>query len=252
MDKKSPVIKNIVDAFRLLDIINESGSSGVSELAERLEIPKTTVFRIIKTLEYSRVLKQLDNDTYTLDYRLAGYANSVFKDNQLTDMATPYMEELCQSFSETVNLGILYEEQVVIIKSVEGDFYQLQAALVPVSPLYCSGMGKLFLCDYTDEELVEYFKNRKRRTVNTVTSVAEFKKQAQEIKATGLSIDAEEYEYGLTCFAVPIVNQSGEIICAISISGPTNRLDYKGVDTIKKQLMVQARRLENDLSIIMG
>ncbi len=252
MEKKSPIIKNVVDTFRILDVLNEEGEAGIAFLSHQLEIPKTTIFRIIKTLEEINVIKQLPSSDYTLDYRLSAYAKGAAKDNQLVEIATPFMKQLRDSFSETVNLGVLYENQVVIVQTIEGDFYQLQATLVPMSPLYCSGMGKLFLGEFCKEDLESYFVNLPKRTVNTIIDSGEFQKNIEEIKTEGISVDDEEYEYGLSCYAVPIYDKKGSILCAMSVSGPTSRLYHKGIDQLKKELKEKAELLEEAIHRNLG
>ncbi|MDT2815417.1 IclR family transcriptional regulator [Vagococcus carniphilus] len=247
MEKKSPIIKNIVDTFRILDVLNETEKAGIAFLSQQLDIPKTTIFRIIKTLEEVHVIKQLPDSDYTLDYRLSAYAKSAAKDNQLVEMATPFMNQLKDSYSETVNLGILHENQVVIVQTVEGEFYQLQASLVPMSPLYCSGMGKLFLSEYSEEELKHYFVDLKKRTVNTIVDYNEFLKNVEIIKEEGISVDDEEYEYGLSCYAVPIYDKEGKMICSMSVSGPSSRLYHKGIDKLKSELKEKGKALEEAL-----
>ncbi|MEG0255514.1 IclR family transcriptional regulator [Vagococcus sp.] len=247
MEKKSPVIKNVVDTFRILDVLNENGEVGLAHLSQELEIPKTTIFRIIKTLEEINVVKQMPNSDYALDYRLSVYAKSAAKENQLVEIATPFMNQLRDSFLETVNLGILNDNQVVIMQTVEGEFYQLQTTLVPVSPLYCSGMGKLFLSQFDKESLAEYFVDLPKRTVNTIVDSNDFLKNVKKIKEQGYSVDEEEYEYGLSCYAVPIYAKDGSIICAISVSGPTSRLLHKGVDLLVKELKEKGLALQEEL-----
>lgn len=247
MEKKSPIIKNVVDTFRILDVLNENGEVGLARLSEELEIPKTTIFRIIKTLEEINVVKQMPNSDYGLDYRLSAYAKGAAKDNKLVEIATPFMNQLRDNFSETVNLGILNDNQVVIIQTVEGEFYQLQTTLVPVSPLYCSGMGKLFLSEFDEDALEDYFEDRPKRTVNTIVDSSDFLDNVKQIKAQGYSVDEEEYEYGLSCYAVPIYGKDGSIICAISVSGPTSRLFHKGIDSLVTELKEKGKALEKEL-----
>ena len=239
MEKKSPIIKNIVDSFRIIDVINEKGSIGIAKISEILSIPKTSVFRIVKTLEEIHVIKQLENSDYTLDYRLLSYAKGTSQENKLISVAEPYLQKISKETGESVNLGIRYQNEVIIVKSIEGEFYQLQTTLIPVSPLYCSGMGKLFLSQESDLE---------KRTVNTITEYNEFLLAKKRILELNLSIDNEEYEYGLSCYAVPIFDCNNDLICAISITGPSNRLMHKGEEYLIKVLKEQANNLQTEFS----
>ena len=237
---KSPVIKNITDAFEILDLLNKHQEMGITEITEKTGLSKTTVFRLIKSLETVHAIKQKADQKYILDYQIAKYAQNAGKSDQLSNLAEPFMKKIREQTGESVNLGVEYEDEVLIINTIEGEFYQLQTTLLPVSPLYCSGMGKLFLSEWSDEDLEEYFKTVKARTVNTLTDVTKFKREQQQIKQEKIAVDNEEYEYGLSCYAVPIYNQNQKLICSLSVSGPTSRLKNKGIDKLIAVLKEQA------------
>ncbi|MDF0480200.1 IclR family transcriptional regulator [Vagococcus sp. PNs007] len=237
---KSPIIKNITDAFEILDLLNNHQEMGVTEITERTGLSKTTVFRLIKSLEAVHAIKQKPDQKYILDYQIAKYAQNAGKSDQLSNLAEPFMKEIREQTGESVNLGVEYEDEVLIINTIEGEFYQLQTTLLPVSPLYCSGMGKLFLSQWSDNDLEAYFKTVRARTVNTLTDVANFKKEQQQIKVENIAVDNEEYEYGLSCYAVPIYNKNQKLVCSLSVSGPTSRLKSKGIDKLVKVLKEQA------------
>lgn len=248
MDKKNPVIKNIVDAFSVLDLINEEQEIGIAAISEKLNLPKTTIFRIIKSLEEVNVVQQLENSKYSLGYHLSAYSKGTIQDNKLKLIAEPYMKKIVEVTGESVNLGVRYGDDVIIVNTINGEFYQLQTTLLPFSPLYCSGMGKLYLSQLNDEALKNYFVDLKARTVNTITDFKMFKEDQKRILETGVSVDNEEYEYGLTCYAVPIFNNSGGLICAISISGSTGRLNHKGVDFLVNTLKTHATTMQKEMN----
>ena len=248
--EKSPVIGNIVDAFKILDVINDHEEAGVSMLAKELDLPKTRVFRIIKSLEEVKAIRQNEKSEYILDYRLLKYSKGINIDQSIKNLAEPHMKKVVELTGESVNLGIEYDKHIVFLNRIPGDFYQLQATLSPVGELYTSGMGKLFLSQWSDEELKTYFKELPKRTINTINSFDEFKKNQKIIKDASISIDFEEYEYGLSCYAAPIFDKNDSIKYAISISGPSSRLSYKGVDFITESLQECAKLIQQDLNSI--
>lgn len=246
---KSPVIGNIVDAFKILDFININNQVGISTIAQELKMPKTRVFRILKSLEETNAVKQLDNSNYCLDYHMLKYANSVTDNNNIVSIAEPHMKKAVEITNESINLGMQYKDDLVIIRRIHGEFYQLQTALRPVGDLYCSGMGKIFLSSRSDEELEDYFANKPKRTIKTINTLDEFKIQQREFFETGIAYDDEEYEYGLSCYAVPIYNSKGEAQYALSISGPSRRLEYKGIDFLMNTLKECALNIQNELAL---
>ncbi|MEG0327834.1 MAG: IclR family transcriptional regulator [Erysipelothrix sp.] len=246
---KNPVIGNIVDAFKVLDIINLEQEIGISNLAQKLDLPKTRIFRIMKSLEEVKAVKQLENSNYCLDYHMLKFAKGVTIKNRIIDIAEPHMKKAVEITGESINLGMEYKDDLVILRRMHGDFYQLQTSLRPVGDLYCSGMGKLFLAQRDDEDLKSYFTNVSQRTVRTITSFEEFKAQQKNILESGLSFDDEEYEYGLSCYAVPIFDSKGILQYAISISGPSSRLEYKGIDFLMDTLKKCAIEIQKDMEL---
>ncbi|CAM3727057.1 IclR family transcriptional regulator [Erysipelothrix urinaevulpis] len=245
--KKNPVITNIVDAFAILDLINQKTEIGITAISKQLDLPKTTVFRIMKSLEAVQVVKQNENSHYTLDYHILKYSKGMNINEHITTIAEPFIKEVVEKTGETVNLGMQYKEDLVILSRVHGDFYQLSASLRPVGDLYCSGMGKLFLAQWNDDDLKKYYSDLPKRTIHTISTFEEFKSIQKNIIKNNVASDIEEYEYGLSCYAVPIFDQNENIIYAISISGPNSRLEYKGINVLLDALHECAAKIQDSL-----
>ena len=100
-----------------------------------------------------------------------------------------------------------------------------------ISPAYCSSMGKALLAGHPDDEVAELyahdtFDQFTKHTVKTVTALL---KDLKELRAKGFGFDDEELEPGLRCVSAPIVDGDGAVVASISLSGPTQRLDYDAV-----------------------
>lgn len=244
--KKTPVINNIVDAFKIMDMINELEQVGVTEIAQTLEIPKATIYRILKSLEAVNAVKQNKDTSYSLDYHLLNYAKGVSLKQDIISIAQAHMEETVKKTGETIYLGMEYKKHLVILNRIHGEFYQLQSSIQPVCDLYCSGLGKLFLAQWSDEDLKEYFHNLPKRTIHTINEYDRFKEIQKEIIKNNISTDKEEFEYGLTCFAVPIFDEEGKVAYALSISGPASRLEYKGIDFLVSSLQDCALKIQEE------
>ena len=243
--KKTPVINNIVDAFKIMDMINDKEEVGVSDISKALDIPKATIYRILKSLEAVNAVKQNSNSLYSLDYHLLNYSKGVSVNQDIISIARPYMEEAVKITGETIYLGMEYKKHLVVLNRIHGEFYQLQSSIRPVCDLYCSGLGKLFLSQWSDEDLKAYYQNLPKRTIHTITEYDDFKKVQKDIIKNNISTDKEEFEYGLTCFAVPIFDENGKVIYAVSISGPASRLEYKGIDFLCDALEDCAMKIQD-------
>lgn len=229
-----PMLERAFEILEYMYTVNEELS--LSTISQELDIPKTTVFRIILTMEKWGYVEKVDNqEKYRLGKALIKIGRQAASGIDIKDIAMPYLTELSKEVGESTNLGILYEDQVLSLGSSEGEDFYLISRLIPLSPLNCSSMGKQFLSEFSDKELEDYFQSSKpqKRTVNSITTLEVFLRQKDEIKQEGISYDREEYEYGLTCLAAPIRDRQGSIVAAISISGPTTRLQYKGEKMLK-------------------
>lgn len=239
MTENLKVNKTVVHVFKILDAISASSNPvGVSELTRVTELPKTTVFRLLETLEHINAVDIDANQQYKIGPRIFSYAKSVEQQNGIVKLATPYMKRFAQETKENINIGILYENQVLYLHSEEGEKFSLQVNLFPLAPLYCSSMGKIFLSSFSEDQLTSYMKNTKltARTVNTLLDQKALLKDVLNIRKTHIAYDHEEYEYGLTCVAVPLI-QKGKIIAAASVSGPTSRLKVRGWNNIQDSIV---------------
>ncbi|GEO59032.1 IclR family transcriptional regulator [Companilactobacillus bobalius] len=241
--------KTVVHVFKILDAINASESpQGVSELTRATQLPKTTVFRLLTTLEHLGIVDVNSIQQYKIGPKIFEYSKSASRQNSLVQVAKPYMKKYVEENHENINIGILYDNQVVYLDSEEGDHFNLQVNLFPVAPLYCSSMGKIFLSQFSEAELEHYLNKTdlKRRTINTLDTPEKLKQELDVVRKGKVSYDNEEYEYGLTCIAVPII-ESGKIIAAASVSGPTSRLKVRGWDNIKQSIIEFGESINNTL-----
>lgn len=231
-------IKSIQNAFEIIDLLYETGSMGVSELSAQLELPKTTTHRVLKTLRNLNIVDQDKQDVYSLGYSMYKYSQGIKQDQALINTAMPAMDHFSKQTGETINLGLLVGDEVVVIHSSAGEFYNLQPTLSQSSPLYCSGMGKVYLSQFDDKQLDQYYsQSLVKRTVNSITEKQDYEKERDYFLKTKLSYDNEEYEYGLSCISTAVFDPNHKLIAALSVSGPTSRLKHKGVKNLEKKLL---------------
>lgn len=230
-------------------LYNTDGAASISKLAADLNLPKANVFRILYTLStHGLVEQEIESDLYRLGKNMIKYGEKVSDDLDIVKRAKPYMKKLAMELGETVNIGIEHEGKVITLHSEEGEKSVLVSRLIPVTELHCSSMGKLLLADMQKETCVLHFDSKlEERTVNTITTYEQFEKEVNDIKESNIAMDREEYEYGLSCIAVPIRNSSGEIYTMLSVSGPTTRLEFKGMDRVKAELKQIAKQVEHEL-----
>ena len=214
----------------------------LSDLAALLDMNASTVSRFLTTLQ-NRVYVMMDSDSgkYSMTYKICQLANNLTSRMDLRSICRPYLHKISKIFNCTSNLITRYEYSVIYLEVVAGP----QQLLVPlqrigkVAPLYCTGAGKIFLQEFSNEEMDDYASavSFDRFTEHTICSVGELKKVVAQSAALGYAVDNEECEIGTRCLAVPIYDYTGHIHAAISINAPSAKLtdEYilQNVDTLK-------------------
>lgn len=237
--------KSVLNAARIIDLISQKEGLGISDIAKELELPKTSTFRLLKTLEVAGLLIQTAEEIYYLGYKFLNYQVGVSEDQNLIHKCLPIIKKISDLTGETVNLTVNRMGKMYNIYSEVGEYYALQSNLVPESELYCSSSGKIFL-SYMDEEALKDYFNQPflSRTIHTITDYADFIPEKKAILKSGIAYDREEYEYGLTCLSVPVLDK-GKPIATIGISGPTTRLQYKNFREIEDTLSTYVEEINS-------
>lgn len=224
------------EPMRLLDIANE------------LDMNTSTLSRFMTTLVECGYAKQ-DPETlkYSLTYKICVLGNKVKSNFDLPNVARPYLKELVHAFPEMVSLGIEQNNKVVYIETIQGKSRSLQVLhrIGSIAPMHCTGIGKLLLLNYSEPQIDKLIAEcgLERFTDHTLTTKEALMAELQAIRQTGYAFDKEECEIGVSCIAYPVYNESGKIIAAVSVSGPTTRQNVCFSDpvNIKKGLDIVAR-----------
>ena len=116
-------------------------------------------------------------------------------------------------------------------------------------PAHLSALGKVILANIGHEELEKYIEsaNFEKRTINSIASKKQLIDELTVIKANGYAVDNEEYEIGLKCIASPIFNIQGNVVAAISISGPSNRISNESIPYFKNKIITAAKTISSNL-----
>lgn len=225
----------------------------ISELSEQLNLGKSSVHRILDTLYAYNYVERLNNgSSYKLGWELFDIGNSVPNQHSLSSSNyVPLLEKLCAKYSETINLGILNNEAVVIIYKMEPNIrLKANVQIGGREPLYSTSLGKQFLSEMTDDEIYNYYRTHKIEpfTKNTIITAGKMLKEVQEIRKSGIALDKEEFCEGLTCVSMAIRDFTGKVVASISLSGPSQRL----TDDIILQVKFDLNEACEKLSSFMG
>jgi IclR family transcriptional regulator, acetate operon repressor len=220
-------LQSVSRALRALEQIAEAGELGITELGRRLGVHKATASRLVATLaEHGMVERDPVSEKYRLGFGLIRLAGAATAGLDLVRTSRPILEELAEKSRETVNLGVLSGEAVVYIDQVAGT-----RSIVAVSwvgrrtPVHCASNGKVLLAFMDEPERERLLAGPlERATKNTVVDPAKLRAQLAEVRARGYATTMEELEEGLNAVAAPIRRSDGQVVAAISVSGPAFRM----------------------------
>ncbi|MEP0763725.1 MAG: IclR family transcriptional regulator [Chloroflexota bacterium] len=222
-------VQSVERAFRLLELLAEADrGAGISDLAERSQLPVGTVHRLLNTLLRLGYADQ-DPEThkYTLGLRFMHLRGLVIQRLNLAQQAMPQMKALMHRVNETVHLAVLDEGEVVYIDRVEGlHTVGMYTQIGKRSFAHCTALGKVMLAHMPDsvwQQAVEKH-GLYRRTPQTITTPEGLVKELERIRQRGFAIDDHESEQGIRCVAAPIRDYTGQVVAAVSISGPHTRI----------------------------
>lgn len=241
----STFIQSVDRAFKIIEYISDNSSAGVSELARNLDINKSTVFGLIKTLEQLGYVKKNDvDDKYFMSYKFYSLVDSSIHNVSIIDVIRPYSEILNKKYGETVHLVTATGKSVIYIDKIDGTkSIRVSTRIGSKMPLHCTGVGKAILALRTDEEIEKYIDTYglKPYTKNTITDKDKFMEEIEKIRRNGYSIDNEEIQEDLYCIA--IATKYGNEEYALSLSMPRFRVNEKLRNKIVDDLLTVKEKI---------
>lgn len=239
-------IQSLARGLKILDrFVEANGSLSITELAQQLELDKSTVSRLVQTLvqhEYA----QPDPGTrrYMLGKKITHMSWQLLNRMPIRDQAKPFLVNLMQSTGECAHTAVYSQKQALVIDDVEASAsLRVVGGIGRLIPLHCTAVGKCLLAFSG----VPMPLDMPRRTQRTLTTAADLLAHLEDIRRLGYSLDDEENDYGVRCIAAPVYDPSGQAIACIGISGPTVRMTDDRLNTLAAQVMTAARDLSAQL-----
>src|SRR5215831_9554895 len=218
-------IEKASDVLALFD--RDRTEWGVAEVAERLNLPKSSAHDLLTSLAQVGLLGRTEKGRYRLGWRLVALSETLLATTELRREARPVMEELAAQYQETIHLAILDDTKVVYVDKLEGR----QAVRVELTSLgtrlypHCSALGKVLLAyrPESDVRRIARSDGLPRFTQNTITDEEGLLQVLVKVRKQGYAYDIEEILPDLCCVGAPIRNYIGDVIAAISMSIPAYR-----------------------------
>jgi IclR family KDG regulon transcriptional repressor len=244
---KNPESYNVRAVERAMQILSafdgEHTDRGISEIAQATGLHKATTHRIMMTLLNGGFLERAgDGERFCLGLRVVELGLGALRHLDVRRAAFPYMEQLVERFQETCDLGIFDRGWVLYVEVVHSEHSLTIAAQVGRHlPAYCTASGRVFLA-FLPPEVVEPILDAPLMacTAKTITSSAWLREELETIRQRGYALDDEEYEAGIRAVSAPIRDIDGNVIAALSMPGPTNRMTPERIPEIAEALVEAA------------
>jgi IclR family transcriptional regulator, acetate operon repressor len=239
-------VHSVDRAISILQILARHGPTAVTEIAAQLGIHKSTVFRLLATLEARGLVDQnVSRGRYQLGYGVVQLAAGASRKLDLSVTSRRICEDLAEAVGESVDVSIHDYESVQTIDQVIGS-----AAVTTVNwigqrtPLHATGAGKVFLAHMSDDKRDGCLSGTLQRfTEHTITSRRVLEEQLDTVRTQGYGFTLEELEVGLNAVSAPIRDIDGQVVAAVTVSGPNFRISAAAVPDVSVRVIEAAAEI---------
>lgn len=244
-------VNAVIKASKILKLLAKAKGQTLSEISEKLDIPKSSTHDILSTLKSEGLIKY-DNEqlrSYSLGVGIYELGTAYLSQLSLTSLVKPYLEILMNTYHTTAFLAVEDQGEIVYLDKAEPlTFYRTTLSLGSRNGMYHTGLGKALLATYTRKRIEQIVgkKDLKSKTKQTIINFDELINEMQRINERGYAIDDKEDNENTVCVAAPIRNNNEEGIAAISVSFLSNEisahdLNLAGEDVAKAALEVSKK-----------
>lgn len=232
------MVGTIQKGINVLNLFKDHSKLSFTDIKKLLKYNKSTLFRILYTLENNQYLSKDKHGRYELGLNIFILGNQISRIGKLKKGSEIYLRELAEETNLTSHIGILEGLQILIIEK----YYPSESGLQMVSrvgrpvPAHCTGQGKALLA-YSPRKIVEKIIKKyglQRFTPTTITQADDFFAELEKVREQGYAIDNSEHEKHIHCIALPILNEFNELEASISITGLV--MDFPDDETVNKNI----------------
>jgi DNA-binding IclR family transcriptional regulator len=224
------------------------GPATLDELASRLDVHKTTAWRLLRTLEdFQLVERNYRDGRFQLGVGFLPFSAVVLSRLDLRTAARPVIEQLSAEAKETVHLAVLRANRAIYIDKIPSVHpVQMNSQVGQVVPLHCTALGKAMLSALPESEWPEL--ELTRYTATTITSLDALQEEIVRIRTSGYALDCGEEEESIYCVASPILGFDGSLVGAVSVAAPRSRVSLEEMKAFGKHTIGAAK----DIARAMG
>lgn len=247
------ILSTLDKGLHVLDILSTTESPGgltLTELSRAIGMHRTTLFRILATLQARRLVERdSETDRYQIGLGILALASARLRALDIRHIARPTLLRLCAGVQETVFLAVLDGAEVVTVERFEGpQTIALRTEIGGRRPAYCTASGKAIMAELSGDEVERILAlGMPTRTSRTITSPLVMRHHLAEVRQRGFAIDDEERLEGVRCVGAPIFGYDGYICGAISIAAPALRTPWERLQSLGAEVRTAARDISQQM-----
>lgn len=229
-------------------ILNATHPPSLHDLAEATDLPRPTVFRVVRQLEETLLItRSPDGEKYLVGPNLLALAADTVASFTHAAPLRNILNSLVNEIGETCNVGVLDRDGVVYVDRVECAWpLRLQIGIGSRAPLHATAIGKLLLAHLPSRTRKRIMSNGplEKYTENTLTSPKSLEIQFKQIRRLGYACNDQENTAGLIGLAVPIYDTRGRVVAGLSVHAPAARMSVQVAIQKLDRFRDAARRME--------
>jgi IclR family KDG regulon transcriptional repressor len=253
-EDKNDQVSAVARTMLILEILSKEELLGVTEIARRSRIHKSTVFRFLNTLSrLGYVYRDSASDRYGLSLKLNALVGIRSGSQDILRYSSASLERLAQETGETIHLAILEDGALVYLRKIESRrslrVVTMVSSVGDSVPMYCTGLGKAILAWFPLNEQEKYISHQifTKYTDTTITDGPSLLRELAQIRQQGYALDHQEHEEGIVCVAAPVFTSGQLPIAAISIAGPSVRMRDKTLHRYVELILAASQEISGKL-----
>ncbi|HCJ7272051.1 TPA: DNA-binding transcriptional regulator KdgR [Vibrio cholerae] len=254
IDKQPESVSSVMKTFGILQALATQKDIGISDLAQRLMMSKSTVYRFLQTMKtMGYVSQEGETENYSLTLKLFELGAAALEYVDLVELADVEMRRISDLTMEALHLGALDGDGIIYIHKIDSKYnLRMQSRIGRRNPLYSTAIGKVLLAERNEEEVRQILADVEfaQSTENTHSNVDSLLEELPVVKEQGFAQDNEEQEVGLRCLAVPVYDRFNRVVAGMSVSLPTIRFTEEKQVEYVQELHQAAARISEKLGCV--
>ncbi|PVX39208.1 IclR family transcriptional regulator [Pasteurella langaaensis DSM 22999] len=250
-ENQPEAVSSVLKVFGIIEALAEQKEIGITDLAQRLMMSKSTTYRFLQTMRTLGFVKQEDEtEKYSLTLKLFEVGAKALEYVDLIALANQEMSSISKQTNETLHLGTLDDSEIIYLHKIDSSYnLRMYSRIGRRNPIYSTAIGKVLLSGLSEQEITALMADVTfvKHTDKTLENTSQLIQEVEKVRQQHFAEDNEEQEPGLRCIAAPIYNRFGRIIAGVSISIPTIRFEEKKLPYLVNLLQIAGKNISEQL-----